>query len=737
VTGFNVSTPAGAWAGMDNGDTNIIAMGFHTSAISSGDWSAVVDNTKLAALKAAGVNAIRVSFDSSGWLGGNATVRAQQISYIKIAVDQCVAAGINVLLDCHVQISNGSYTAAIIAADYLLWVGNNTLGPAYQAMQSLTTNMAVLCKGYSPKQVAYQLWNEIPTGTLTAVQWVAMMTNLLSLFRAQNIAQTIMVSGINYSGVDGLIAINPTGALLSDSKVVFCFTPYLPQSVTNQKLNDGWDLGWIGGTSPYQPAYWPRIFSDNTALKTSMHTAVDAWGGAYPQGSAAAENTLLDGVIDNLTKTGDGGTHAQDQTWLTAQLAQVVTWQGTYSIPSSRIMITEFGLHTSSETTPVNKKGLGPAADATTAALTSFIRRYAVAQGWGGMSWWHYDYDYFEQVDASYVLNDNILISLGRIPSRSYDTAANAIINAMSGLSSREQDLIYQFVKANEDSGAWAKIFSLYIKVAGVQANSLIDWENPATDANILAVHGGMTFTPYGSWHGNGTTGFLDATGNSLSGKLLQNNGCVGSYMGSSLTNATYGNFIPNDTNGNCFMNVASDYFVRMLDSNFAFASISPVAYNWRTGKGLGMADCSAAGGIDVYQNGALTGRTTDASTTPNYGGTLPDRERQLEIQAASGAMARLPDECYSACTMQLSLLQVCVNPDTRIGVHAATYVATEAFAPVATLEVWNSYARFPRFQDRVHRSGALQSTTPVYFSGADLHADGVPYCPAGVRARS
>lgn len=153
----------------------------------------------------------------------------------------------------------------------------------------------------------------------------------------------------------------------------------------------------------------------------------------------------------------------------------------------------------------------------------------------------------------------------------------------------------------------------------------------------------------------------------------------------------------------------------------------------------------------------ALTGCATD------FGGNLGVRDGILKKAAASNDPLPLQGVCVSACVEALSDPNVCVHPLSAIGFHAATWTA-ELDAPVyrlrspfetplaqpvwrhfrkgdiawdATASAFSHYSRFPRLQARLKKGGHMLSTTVRYLYGVQLIADGVPKCPAGVRAPS
>lgn len=359
------------------------------------------------------------------------------------------------------------------------------------------------------------------------------------------------------------------------------------------------------------------------SLNVNSPSAIDLTGagsGTITCHVCAVETATVAGYLENAIQNGDSG-HAQDQTYMVAQQARVTDWASSNSWPMSKVRMTEWG-----ENRYVGNNGPGP--NAGTYALTSMWANWANAQSID-CAWWDALLTPFQASATSgtdNTLDDRLLISLRMNPNtRVYNSATNAILAKLTSPSYRTGDAIYKFMTLLSDASILDgnHLKSLYIKVANAEADCYIDWINPATAGNTQNVHAGgsMTFTQWGGLKSNGgANDYLEAPSNSLDGYMTRTSAFIAAYMLSSVANGTFGLTVAGSSGGNAFINVASDYFVPML-GEFNFVGISPQAYNWRTGKGLGVGDRSASTGIAVYQNGALTGTTTDASdASPTFG---------------------------------------------------------------------------------------------------------------------
>ena len=115
-------------------------------------------------------------------------------------------------------------------------------------------------------------------------------------------------------------------------------------------------------------------------------------------------------------------------------------------------------------------------------------------------------------------------------------------------------------------------------------------------------------------------------------------------------------------------------------------------------------------------------------------GGLIDEREARLPYTPFVNGWRPLPDDCESACTMQLSLFRACVHPDSIIRFHAA-HNPVGSVNPVGTAKMFNSYSAFPELQDRLFKDQAMLTLRLTSYRGSTLISAGVPQCPPGARA--
>jgi hypothetical protein len=84
---------------------------------------------------------------------------------------------------------------------------------------------------------------------------------------------------------------------------------------------------------------------------------------------------------------------------------------------------------------------------------------------------------------------------------------------------------------------------------------------------------------------------------------------------------------------------------------------------------------------LSVAVTGALSGSATPARAESgdimvvrsDRGGLIGQRNREINLLRATGQRVELRGTCLSACTMYLSLPNVCVSPSATFGFHGPT----------------------------------------------------------------
>ena len=111
-------------------------------------------------------------------------------------------------------------------------------------------------------------------------------------------------------------------------------------------------------------------------------------------------------------------------------------------------------------------------------------------------------------------------------------------------------------------------------------------------------------------------------------------------------------------------------------------------------------------------------------------GGLLGRRSEKIRALAASGERVELRGTCMSACTMYLSLKNLCIAPDARFGFHGPSWYGKAL--PPRQFDYWSKLmARHYRepLRSWFMKTGRYQLTGYFQFSGRQLIDLGYPSC--------
>ncbi len=155
-------------------------------------------------------------------------------------VDMLVNAGIAVMLDFH---ADGPYVTYYFADN-----------AAPQELISTWQMLANRYKNRDPDLLFFEIMNE-PTNQFTEAEWDAEQTQVLQAIHAIAPDHTVLVTPVDWSGLDGLVGMTP----YSDTNVIYVLHDYNPMTFTHQGAN------WVGSTAienlrgvPY-PSYLPDL----------------------------------------------------------------------------------------------------------------------------------------------------------------------------------------------------------------------------------------------------------------------------------------------------------------------------------------------------------------------------------------------------------------------------------------------------------------------------------------------
>lgn len=142
------------------------------------------------------------------------------------AAQLCLDSGLGVIIDLH-PLGGRSQ-----------WIMPDKESGATPHLDALWKQLGPLCKVWDPAQVALEIMNE-PHDIAKPEQWHAAQRRVHAIIRESCPDHTIIATGDQWGGIDGLLALDP----LTDPNVVYSFHFYEPMTFTHQGATWGWD-GW-------------------------------------------------------------------------------------------------------------------------------------------------------------------------------------------------------------------------------------------------------------------------------------------------------------------------------------------------------------------------------------------------------------------------------------------------------------------------------------------------------------
>jgi Cellulase (glycosyl hydrolase family 5) len=193
-------------------------------------WNVWLPAGRLAAIASAEFDFLRICVDPAPLLAVETTGELDAaIETVTRAIDSALQMRLKVIFDIHVS------------ADHPRWnIHSVTDGPSgsnFLRLVKLETRIAeVVSTRYSPDSVALELFNEPPPSSefIAKVPWLEQLTVLYESVRRTAPKHTLLLSGTDFSSIDGLNSIDPSGF---DSNTVWVFHFYEPTIFCFQGLN--------------------------------------------------------------------------------------------------------------------------------------------------------------------------------------------------------------------------------------------------------------------------------------------------------------------------------------------------------------------------------------------------------------------------------------------------------------------------------------------------------------------
>ncbi|MEX2219055.1 MAG: cellulase family glycosylhydrolase [Phycisphaerales bacterium] len=210
---------------------------------------AFIPPAELAALAAAGLTHVRLPFEPS-WLWDDATgaLRAAECAEYQDAARRCLDAGLAVVVDAH-----WSRTP---------WIRPRGASHAgrFGELERMWRALAARLDATDPDRVFLELLNE-PHDLADADHWHDAQRRIAAAVRGAAGRHTIIATGAEYGGIDGLLRLAP----LEDGSTVYSFHFYSPHNFTHQGATWGFPP-WKG----MKDVPWPAERGDLERLADTL-----------------------------------------------------------------------------------------------------------------------------------------------------------------------------------------------------------------------------------------------------------------------------------------------------------------------------------------------------------------------------------------------------------------------------------------------------------------------------------
>jgi hypothetical protein len=276
-------------------------------------WNAWLPPERLAAIASAQFEFIRICVDPAPLLAAEtADALDAGINTVTRAIDSALQAGIKVIFDVHVSMDHPTWNIHSLTDGPR---GNNFL-----RLVKVETRIAEAVAGrYSPQSVALELFNEPPPSSdfVTKAPWPEQLALLYESVRTIAPKHTLLLSGTDFSSIDGLTALDPSGF---DKNTVWVFHFYEPVIFCYQGLNS-WYFKYV------HHLHFPPRLGDRALLERTT-TLV------------SRDSDLARDFTESIQRYFET---PQDEVYIRRRLAVVREWADRNGIPPNRVICGEFG----------------------------------------------------------------------------------------------------------------------------------------------------------------------------------------------------------------------------------------------------------------------------------------------------------------------------------------------------------------------------------------------------------
>jgi len=290
------------------------------------EWRKTIDDAGLAALKAAGLDFIRMPVDPSPFLSAKTgALRGELVQSVLDSARMVNAAGLKVIVDLHLMPagSNRAIGMGQVMDDAAL----------FDRYVELVREMGRTLAGEDPGKVAFELMNEPVTGCEGAEQkaWEDRLMKLFAAARSSATRLTLVLSGSCWGTAEGLAALDPK--MIPDANVVWSFHSYAPFLLTHQGATWAGDfIPHVTGL-PYPPHSVPRA---------ELDAAIDRIRETIRRDAPWSRRAGLLSYLDEQVAAVD--TPEELEKAMAEPFDIAAAWAQKHGIQSSEIILGEFGM---------------------------------------------------------------------------------------------------------------------------------------------------------------------------------------------------------------------------------------------------------------------------------------------------------------------------------------------------------------------------------------------------------
>ncbi|SMH55793.1 glycoside hydrolase family 5 protein [Mesorhizobium australicum] len=290
------------------------------------EWRKSVTEADLAALKAAGLDFVRMPVDPSPFLSSETDgLRDDLFASVLESARMANAAGLKVIVDLHLMPAGSNRS---------IGMGQVMQDPAlFDRYVELVRRMGRTLAKEDPSRLAFELMNEPTLACQGAEQrdWEDRLTRIFAAARASATRLTLVLSGSCWGTAEGLAALDPK--IVPDANVIWSFHSYAPFLLTHQGAT------WAGDFIPHVTGL---PYPLDALPKADLDAAVETIRATIRRDAPWARRSGMLAYLDEQLAALD----TPDK--LAAALAQpfelVERWAEKNGVPPAQIILGEFGM---------------------------------------------------------------------------------------------------------------------------------------------------------------------------------------------------------------------------------------------------------------------------------------------------------------------------------------------------------------------------------------------------------